>query len=133
VCSSDLNDGSNQTRIRLWGRAVEKIKLHPVIGYGAVRSKNITGIGAAHNTFLGFALHFGLLGLVMIVFILWKIFINCLNKDMYMFLAVFINLMVNSIILENTNTMPFWFIIVFLIFAVNYKKENPKCSLWENI
>ncbi len=127
------NDSSNQTRIRLWIVAVEKISLQPVIGYGAVRSRNITGIGAAHNTFIAFALHFGLLGLLMILLLLWKIFINCLNKDMYLFLAVFINLMINSIILENTNTMPFWFILVFLIFAVNYKKDKPKYSLWESV
>ncbi|GAB1401284.1 hypothetical protein MASR1M68_01950 [Elusimicrobiota bacterium] len=127
------NDSSNQIRLRLWSATIEKISIKPIIGYGAVRSRNITGIGAAHNTFLAFALHFGLLGLTMILLILWKIFITCLNKDMYLFLAVFINLMINSIILENTNTMPFWFILVFLIFAVNYKKENPKCSLWESI
>ncbi len=125
------NDGSNQTRIRLWLRTVEKIKLYPVIGYGAVRSKSITGIGAAHNTFLGFALHFGILGLIMILLILWKIFRNCLNKDMYLFLAVFVNLMINSIILENTNTMPFWFTITFLIFAVNYKLEHKEAELWK--
>ncbi|MDD5021036.1 MAG: O-antigen ligase family protein [Endomicrobiaceae bacterium] len=127
------NDGSNQARIRLWLGTVEKISLHPIVGYGAVRSKNITRIGAAHNTFLAFALHFGLLGLLMMVFILWKIFINCLHKSMYLFLAVFINLMVNSIILENTNTMPFWFTLVFLAYAVNYKLKNPEVNLWNEI
>ncbi len=127
------NDGSNQTRIRLWTRSVEKIKLHPFIGYGAVRSNNITGIGAAHNTFLAFALHFGILGLLMMLFILWKIFVNCLNKNMYLFLAIFINLMINSIILENTNTMPFWFTLVFLVYAVNYKLKNPEVNLWKEI
>jgi len=127
------NDDSNQIRIKLWFDAIEKISIHPIIGYGAVRSRNITGIGAAHNTFLAFALHFGILGLTMILLILWKIFRNCLNKDMYLFLAVFVNLMINSIILENTNTMPFWFTITFLIFAVNFKMRNSKITLWDKL
>ena len=133
MLKNSYNDDSNQARIRLWIRTVEKISLHPIVGYGAVRSRNITGIGAAHNTFLGFALHFGLLGLLMIVFILWKIFTNCLNKYMYMFLAVFVNLIINSVILENTNTMSFWFAIVFLIYAVNYRLKNPGVNLWNEI
>ncbi len=127
------NDESNKTRIMLWDRSIEKISERPLLGYGAVRSRNITGVGAAHNTFLAFALHFGIIGLLMIILILWKIFRNCLNKDMFLFLALFVNLMINSIILENTNTMPFWFTLIFLTFAVNYKTDNPKIYLWNNI
>lgn len=127
------NDDSNKIRVMLWNNSIDKIKEHPITGYGAIRSRNITGIGAAHNTFLAFALHFGLVGLLMILLILWKILRNCLNKDMYLFLAIFVNLIINSIILENTNTMPFWFTLTFLIFAINFKVSNPKISLWDKV
>lgn len=130
-------DSSNIKRIHLWQATVDKILEKPVIGHGAILTKLVISddsvSGAAHNTFLMFLLNFGLLGFIAFIMIYLKIFILCLNKDMYLFLALFANISFSSFIISNNISIFFWAVLVFLTLAVNYKKNNPDTALWDKI
>jgi len=130
-------DGSNIRRVQLWETTIDKILEKPMIGYGPISTKMIVSgynvTGATHNTFLMILLNFGLFGFVAFLIIYFKIFILCLNKDMYLFLAIFINLSFTSFIISNNISIFFWTTLVFLIMAGNYKMDHPEVTLWDKI
>jgi O-antigen ligase len=126
-------DGSNIKRVVLWQQAWNAISLHPLIGYGVIDSRTLSGLGAAHNTFLAMTLYFGFIGVSFIAVILAKITYCIVSLDMRLYLSLFAALMLMSLIIENTVTMPFWFALIFIMWAVNLKKSNPEIKLWEQI
>lgn len=127
------NDGSNQMRVRLFANALNYIIQKPLLGYGVASGKAITNFGSAHNTFLSVLLNFGLVGLLMYLGILFKNFKIILQRDMLLFVAVFVDLFITSMIITNYNTIPFWFTIMFFVWVTNYKMQNPTLSLWNNL
>ena len=127
------NDGSNQMRLYLFHNALNYILEKPVLGYGVSSGKAITGFGSAHNTFLSVLLNFGLIGLIMYFVIMFRNFKIFLQKDMLLFLAVFVDLFITSMIITNYNTIPFWFTMIFFIWVRDFKKKNPNISLWREI
>lgn len=131
--AKSYNDGSNRHRIFLFQTAIAFILDKPFIGYGITAGSYITKLGSTHNTFLTCGLNFGLVGLAAFCALIFKILKNILNKDMRLFLAVFVNLMVTSMIITNLNTIPLWFTLVFLVYAVNYRIKNPQVSLWNEL
>lgn len=130
-------DSSNIKRVQLWNSTINKILEKPFIGHGTISTKMIISdynvAGASHNTFLMILLNFGLLGFVAFMTFYLKIFILCLKKDMYLFLAIFINLSFTSFIISNNISIFFWTTLVFLILSVNYKIDHPEVSLWDKI
>ncbi len=130
---SSYNDGSNQMRIRLFANAIDFIVRKPLLGYGVASGKAITSFGSAHNTFLSVLLNFGLIGFLMYVGILLKNFKILLQRDMLLFLAVFVDLFITSMIISNYNTIPFWFTLILLTWVTEYKKNNSQILLWRNL
>lgn len=123
------NDGSNQMRLRLFKAAWELAGQKPFVGYGIA----FTGIGSAHNTFLSILLNFGFIGLLMYIVILFRNFSILLQRDMFLFLAIFVDLFITSMIITNYNTIPFWFSLVLLTWVTEYKNNNPHVLFWREI
>lgn len=130
---NSYNDGSNQMRLSLFSNAFHFIVQRPILGYGVASGKAITNFGSAHNTFLSVLLNFGMIGLLMYFVILFRNLKILLQRDMFLFLAIFFDLFITSMIITNYNTIPFWFTVILLIWVTDYKKNNLSLSLWRSI
>lgn len=127
------NDGSNRNRILLFKNAMYFISLKPMLGYGAISGRVITGWDSAHNTFLAALLHFGFIGLWMYLIILLKNIKILFQRDMFCFLSVWLILIFSSMIINNGNTIPFWFGLILLYWVIEYKMKNPSVDLWNSL
>ncbi len=126
-------DDSNRIRLALWENAISFIKEKPFLGYGVSSGQAITNFASAHNTFLSVALNFGIIGLISYCMILFKYIKLLFTRDMFLFAAIFISLMVTSMIITNYNTIPLWFTIIYITLVCDYKERNTGVKLWKEI
>lgn len=131
--NNSYNDGSNRMRLYLFRNALSFIIDKPILGYGITSGQVITEFDSAHNTFLSVLLNFGLVGLLMFFIIMFRNFKMFLQKDMLLFLAIFVDLFFTSMIITNYNTIPFWFTMIFLVWIKEFKRNHPNEILWEKI
>ena len=116
-------------RLILFRTAWDFVMQKPLIGQGIA----FTSIGSAHNTFLSILLDFGFIGLFAFVMLLFRNFKVLLQRDMLLFLAIFCDLFITSMIITNYNTIPLWFTLVLLVWVTSYKKSNPDILFWREI
>lgn len=126
-----LLDTSNMRRLEHWYAAVRCIIQRPLFGYGAAKTLDILTEyaghrGDAHNTLLTLLLHFGLVGSIPILSLLWKIFDKfrkIQNKDwlFYFFGFLFINL-----IIANHLGISFW-LPIMIFYQIRNREEFQKC------
>ncbi|MFJ8260432.1 O-antigen ligase family protein [Rummeliibacillus sp. NPDC094406] len=125
---SSYNDGSNQLRISHWIAAMDSIGEKPILGYGALETKNILlysihHYGDVHSTILSFWLQTGLVGLLCIILLYIRIWI-ALKKSIIL-KGILLSHIFTSLIISSQLTIGLWTLLILLemIIHVN-KREN---------
>ncbi len=127
----NLKDESNRKRIEHWGYAIKAFMNSPLFGFGAGHTTNLilkyTGhIGDAHNTLLTFLLHFGLIGIFVILslgIVVTKRFVNSKNTFWICFIIAFI---LNNLIIANHLGVSFWIPLMLFYLMGMYPEEYIK-------
>lgn len=116
---NDLNDG----RYLLYTKALDLIVASPIFGYGpGTRIPNIDDkLYDAHQTFLAVSLQTGILGIIIIFFIYFKIIIRLINSPILF--AAFMPILIYSIGGDILRKLSIW---IFLILFYYYNKADEK-------
>lgn len=123
-------------RTLIWDISIQLIRKKWLIGYGFMAYRNLVGdklfhvrIGSAHNDFLNVMFNFGLIGLLLYVYVLFIYFVDIIktfkyiNKSNYLDLIIclFIYFIVRG--LTEGNLTAFNFLMPLLILNVSYLKN----------
>lgn len=128
---SSLFDDSNQMRLEHWWNAIEVWKEKPLLGFGAAHTKvllqqYVGHTADAHNTFLTILLHFGLIGSLIFIFLLWQVFFPVVkNKNIYLISYVVAFFAYNCIIANHLG-VSFWLPIIYFLVMSRYPEEYLK-------
>lgn len=122
-----LNDTSNSLRISHWIASFECVIKKPLFGYGSMHTLNIlevyaSHLGGAHNTFLTFLLHLGIIGAFNIIGIITSVFSGLRRKKNLYWCFFLIAFVFINCIIENHLGITFWLPLLLLVFIE--KNEN---------
>lgn len=123
---SSYNDGSNQFRVELWAKAVQRWMTRPLFGFGVGNynyyasgdwGEDVTAV-TTHGTMTDFLVDFGALGFFLFLSMVLRIFERLLATHSYTLLALCPGICVCWIIVGAERTVALWlFLIVFTVTA----------------
>lgn len=134
---NSYNDGSNEFRVTLWQRALERWPQHPLFGFGV---GNYTYYSAkdwgleetsttTHGTITDFLVDFGILGLGLFVFILFSIIKKLIASRQYVLLAALPGIFICSIIVGAERTVALWLYLILFQVCGRFFVQNSNISI----
>lgn len=132
-------DNSNSERLNIWNNAIDGIIEQPLTGYGVGVFNNIEKFkyvqygditrtipksAPGHNTYLDIAIYFGLIGLIIFIIVLFKIFSKCFLKQNRILLPIVFILIFLTIILGADKSVFLWNNLIILKIMLDYSKNN---------
>lgn len=117
----DYVDSPMQARIVTWNAAIDMIQEDPLFGkgIGGFRSAHESGITEwikyPHNIFLEVAVEFGLIGLALFLFLLYKIFKAAIRISPALFFYALFGLILAQFTKDISTQTIFWAVLVFLV------------------
>ncbi len=125
----DYIDSPIQARVVAWNAAIDMIKEDPLFGkgIGGFRSQYESGITGwikyPHNIFLNVTVEFGLIGLILFLYLLYKIFKAAIRTSPALFFYALFGLIFAQFTKDISTQTIFW---ISLIFLVNASTINMK-------
>lgn len=123
----------SDVRIRLWQAGIMGFLNSPLIGSGigaaSYYSNFIVG-NAVHNSFIEIIADQGILGGIVIIWIMWDIFYSPRGNRFLMFILM-IAYFLPLFFLTGYSNMTFWMPVIFMQFLSNKLKSNPNLSLYD--
>lgn len=124
-------DGSNMSRFFLWKQGIiYTLQNYPLTGTG-LAPIYLTLDTTSHNSFIAIFNYFGIIGFTLWAMLMYKIFRGLLNRDLYMFLSVYIGFIFVYCMIPGNISFGFWLIILLLVMVIRFKQENSHVSIWE--
>lgn len=129
-------DESTQARIKTWKEGIEIFKNNPIFGVG-FKIPEFMHSYDTHNTFIQIAAEMGIFGLLVFLWLLWKIFresLLLLNSEFNIIAAGFIGCIIAFIIVNmfysnffrDTVVGTFWAMLGILASCKSYITQNAK-------
>ena len=134
---NSYNDGSNQFRVELWVKAVQRWMSRPLFGFGVGNynyfSAEDWGVvetsTTTHGTITDFLVDFGMIGLLLFFSVLIRIFRGLFQGKGYTPLALCPGIVVCWLIVGAERTVALWlFLIIFYVLA-DYLSCNQEHSM----
>ena len=119
----DINtwiDASNLRRFELWKNALDMIFKRPFFGYGLGNTVETIG-NAAHNSYLEFCAHFGLIGGITLIVLFFRLIFKKGNVFMR---ALALSTAVWAIFISAEATMFFWLNMSLCILSERIEREK---------
>ncbi len=127
---TDLEEVSVKSRLEIWKASFRSIIKRPVLGVGignypVVLSQETSASkrgSSAHNLYLDIASELGLLGMIVLLFVFWKIFKKSLSNPIFGFFIIWIFVYsLFDVVLLNDKVLLFFTIAIALLYSI---KEN---------
>lgn len=137
--NNDYDDGSNAQRIYYWQNAFLRWPQRPLFGFGvgnynyffAVDRGMVGDVSTTtHGTVTDFLVDFGILGLVLLLYIIGSSVVSLARHRIYMMLAVLPGIVVCTIIIGAERTVALWLWIILFRVVANYFSYHPDESLY---
>lgn len=124
-------DGSNMSRFFLWKQGIiYTLQNNPLTGTGLAPISLIID-NTSHNSFIAIFNYFGIIGFTFWSILMYKIFRALLNKDLYMFLSIYIGFIFVYSMIPGNISFGFWLIVLLLTMVIRFKQENPDVKIWQ--
>lgn len=136
---NSYNDGSNEFRVTLWIKAVERWPQHPLFGFGVGNynyySAQDWGLAetstTTHGTVTDFLVDFGIIGLGLFLYIVIDIISGLIVSKQYVLLAMLPGIMICSVIVGAERTVALWLYLIVFYVVGHFCKNNSGISLYD--
>ena len=116
---TSYNDGSNEKRLLDWSLGIASFLQRPILGYGMIGEMDTIMMATnqkyiAHNTFIAFLMHYGIVGTLIILGGIIGLTIKILKKKEFILFGCLISLLF-SCFLISAQVAVFWWTPIILI------------------
>lgn len=122
---TNMEGDQSDVRYLLWNNAIEGIQSSPLLGFGPGSFSGLTGPfqGAeSHNTFIDLSTNIGILGLIIFISLLSKIFYKLYGLNEKFLILVLSSILVFGFF-HNILRHPLFWIILFSLYTISSKKN----------
>jgi O-antigen ligase len=126
VLKTNTEGDQSDVRYLLWNNALEGLLHSPILGFGPGSFSGLTGPfeGAeSHNTFIDLFTNVGLIGLLLFLFFLYRIFFKLYILNENFLLLTLLSITIFSVF-HNILRHPLYWIVVFSLYTFSHRNKN---------